>query len=289
MEITLIQVPFMAGDGAHPAAQGPSRLVEACLERLPGPTGSGVKHIRVELPPTATFPDPVAACAAVNQRLCIAVRNVVTAGQLPIILAGSCDSAVGVVSGLPGRRCGAVWVDAHGDFNTPDSSVSGFLPGMSLATVVGHCHQPLWASAGGREPLNEADVVLIGVRSLSPDEEADRLRRSAVQTVPWRQGQPVGDIHAALDQLASRVDHAYLHIDNDALDPVVAPGVVDEPVPGGLTMPAMSAVIHDVATRLPITAATLATYTPANDYDDMTLEADLAIIELLAAHAASHH
>ena len=289
MEVSLIQVPFMAGDGTHAASHGPGRLVEACVERLRGDrVGGAVEHVRVELPPEATFPDVVAASGAVNQRLCVAVRHAVTAGRLPIILAGSCDAAVGVVSGLPdGDRCGLVWIDAHGDFNTPESSVSGFLPGMSLAMVVGHCHRPLWSAVGGRGPLQEADVVLVGVRSLSPDQEVDRLRRSAIQVIPWQHGQPVGDVALALDRLAGRVNQVYLHIDNDALDPIIAPGVVDEPVAGGLTMAAVRAVIRDVEIRFRIAAATIATYTPANDHDDKTLETDLTIIELLAGYAAS--
>lgn len=288
MDVSLIQVPFMAGDGAHPAAQGPSRLVEAGVERRLVQVGGRVDHERIGLASEVTYPDVVAASTAVNQQLCFAVRHAVTRGRLPIILAGSCDAAIGVVSGLPDRRCAAVWVDAHADFNTPDSSVSGFLPGMSLAAVVGHCHRPLWSAVGGRAPLREADVVLIGVRSLSPAQEAERLQRSAVQVIPWQQGRPVGDIELALDRLAGRIDHVYLHIDNDALDPTVAPGIVDEPVTNGLTMPAMRAVIRDVAARFRISAATIATYTPANDHDDKTLEADLTIIDLLAHHAASY-
>jgi arginase len=287
MDVSLIQMPFMAGDGTHPASQGPSRLVDAVVERLLRGIGSTVEHVRVELPPEATFPDVIGASAAVNQRLCVAVRHAVTAGRLPIILAGSCDAAVGAVSGLPDRRCGVVWIDAHADFNTPESSVSGFLPGMSLAAITGHCHRPLWSIVGGRAPLDEADVVLIGVRSLSPDQEAERLRRSAVQVIPWQHGQAVGDVGLALDRLAGRVDRVYLHIDNDALDPSIAPGVVDEPVPGGLTMPAMGAVIRDVATRFRIAAATIATYTPAKDHDDKTLKANLTLIDLLARYAAS--
>jgi hypothetical protein len=68
MDVSLIQVPFMAGDGTHPASQGPSRLVEAGAERLLDRFGSAVEHVQVELPPEATRPDVVTASAAVNQR-----------------------------------------------------------------------------------------------------------------------------------------------------------------------------------------------------------------------------
>jgi arginase len=280
-------MPFMAGDAAHPASEGPDGLVRAGVERLLADRGVTVNRERVEIRSGVSFPDVVAASAAVNRKLHATVRRVIAAGRLPIVIAGSCDAAIGVVSGLPHRRCGIVWVDAHGDFNTPDSSVSGFFPGMSLAIVTGQCYRELWAALGGRPPVPETHVVLIGVRSLSPPEEAGRLRRSGIQVIAWERGEPRGDLGSALDRLASRVDEVYLHIDNDAFDPLTAPGVVDEPVPGGLSLPAMEAVIQAVTTRLRVVAATVATYTPVNDRHDQTLKADLRIIDLLGKHAAA--
>ena len=274
----------MAGDAAHPVSQAPARYVQAGAERLPAAAGvlAGVHY--VEARPAAVVDMPAAA-AAVNQVLQARVRQAVTAGHLPLVLAGSCDAAIGVVAGLDPGSCGLVWVDAHADFNTPRSSASGFFPGMSLATVTGHCHRRLWAALGGRPPIPEELVVLAGVRSLSPPAEALRLRESAIHVVPWRHGRPDGDSAAALDELADRADRVYLHIDNDAFDPSVAPGVVDQPVPGGLSLDQMEDMIRAVTARLPVVAATIATYTPANDHHDQTLAANLRIIELLAEHA----
>ncbi len=228
----------------------------------------------------------VSASMAVNHGVRLAVRSVIGTAQLPIVLAGSCDAAIGVVAGLGRGRCGIVWIDAHADFNTPESSASGFFPGMSLAVVTGHCYRELWASLGGRPPVPEELVVLAGVRSLSPPAEARRLQDSAIHAIPWKQGRPQGDIVSVLERLAGQVDEVYLHIDNDALDPQTAPGIVDEPVPGGLSLPQMEDIIHAVTTRLPIAAATIATYTPARDQQDRTLLADLRIIELLGEYAA---
>ena len=90
-----------------------------------------------------------------------------------------------------------------------------------------------------------------------------------------------------MEQLAGQVDEVYLHIDNDAFDPNTAPGVVDEPVPGGLSLAQMEDIVHAVTARLPIGAATIATYTPARDQQDRTLLADLRIIDLLGQYAAA--
>jgi arginase len=193
---------------------------------------------------------------------------------------------MGVLAGLERNRCGMVWIDAHADFNTPESSVSGFFPGMSLAIATGHCHQRLWASIGNSTPVPEDATVLVGARSLSPRAEAYRLRESNIRTVPWQDGRPVGDLDAELDRLAGRVE-VYLHIDNDAFDPETAPGVVDEPVPGGLSMSDMEYAVIAVASRLRIAAATLATYNPRNDHDDRTLNAGLRVLELLGHYAAT--
>jgi arginase len=284
-DVTLIYVPFMAGDAAHPVSQAPGRYRQAGIERLLARRGVLAGVHRVDTRPSAGD-DVAAASAAVNQALQVTVRQAVTAGQFPIVLAGSCDAAIGVAAGLGPGCCGVVWADAHADFNTPQSSASGFFPGMSLAVVTGHCHQQLWASLGGRPAIPEELVVLAGVRSLSPAAEARRLRNSAIHVIAWENGRPQGDITSALDQLASQADQVYLHIDNDAFDPATAPGIVDEPVPGGLSLAQMEELIHAVAARLPITAATIATYTPANDHQNRTLTANLRIIELLTEHAA---
>jgi arginase len=288
VDLCLIQVPFMAGDGAHPAAEGPGRYVRAGAERLLAGSGIRVTSRRVEVRSgTPGGVDVPSASRAVNQRLRPLVQAAVAAGQLPVVLAGSCDVCMGVLAGMERRRCGMVWIDAHADFNTPESSVSGFFPGMALAIATGHCHQQLWASIGNSASVPEDATVLVGVRSLSPPAEARRLRQSNIRTVPWHQGRPVGDLDAELDRLVGRVDEVYLHIDNDAFDPRTAPGVVDEPVPGGLSMSDMEHAVTAVAARLRIAAVTLATYTPHNDRDDRTLNAGLRVLQLLGHYAAA--
>ncbi len=101
-----------------------------------------------------------------------------------MVLAGSCDVYLGVLSGMGRAGCGIVWIDAHGDFNTPQSSASGFFPGMSLAIAAGHCYQQLWAPIGDSTPVPEDNITLVGVRSLSSEAEVRRLRSSAIRVVP---------------------------------------------------------------------------------------------------------
>jgi arginase len=276
----LVQVPFMSGDPTHPASAGPRRCVEATREEL-GARGVDFESAIVGVP-VGDAGSAQEASWRVNDGIASSVRGATAAGQLPVVLAGSCDAALGALAGFEHSRCGVVWLDAHGDFNTPESSVSGFLPGMALATVVGHCHGERWAPIGEAAPIAEEAIVLLGVRELSPAAERERLEASAVDAVGWRDGRATRDPLAALNALAERVDEVYLHIDLDGFDPEVAPGTVDDPVPGGLSVGEGERVVRAVLERFTVRAATLATYVPARDPDGRTLDLQVRLVELLA-------
>jgi arginase len=279
MDICLIQVPYMAGDDRHGSSRGPKRLLEAGAGGVLAARGIGVTLETIDR--GEPFRDTAASSARVNKRLATVVREAVDAGQLPIVLAGSCNSSLGVVAGFDHAHCGAVWLDAHADFNTPESTLSGFFPGMSLAVISGHCYRQYWAEIGDSTPIAEDAIVMYGVRDLRPEAERERLERSGIQVVEWRDGKPSGDLVAPLEQLARRVQEIYLHIDLDGFAPEVAPGIVDEPVPGGLSFEDAEVIMRATAERFRIRAATLATYTPELDKEERTLRVGLRIIELV--------
>jgi arginase len=257
----------MVGNDGHPAAAGPALVAE---------------HVRgartVVVTRTEPFRDSVYASRLVNGDLAAAVREARGRGELPIVVAGSCDASMGVVGGLPHERTGVVWIDAHGDFNTPESTTSGFFGGMSVAVLTGECYRAVWAEVGDSTPIPENRVVLVGIRDLSPEAERERLGRSAVEVVP-----PGGDVDDAIGRLLERVDDVYLHVDLDGLDPELAPGIVDPPVPGGLTLEELERIIRALSGR--IAAASITTFVPERDRDERTLEAVLRAIELISAPA----
>ncbi|HYN19714.1 MAG TPA: arginase family protein [Thermoanaerobaculia bacterium] len=277
----LIEIPYMIGDNRHGASKGPQRYVQAAEKRL-AVKGVAVTVERIER--GKPFRDSPSASMAVNKQLEPVVRQAIAAGRLPLVLAGSCDVCMGILAGFDHARCGVVWFDAHGDFNTPDSTITGFFAGMSLAVITGHCYQKLWAQIGDSAPISEAATLMLGVRDLDPAER-ERLERSAIQVVHWHGGRPQADVLACLDQLTKHVEEVYLHVDLDAFDPDVAPGIVDDPVPGGLSLHDMEEAIRAVTARFRIRAAALTTYNPELDQDDKTLRAGLRIIELVAEHA----
>jgi arginase len=236
---------------------------------------------------SAAFRDTAVSAAEVNRQLAEAVRRATSANALPIVLAGSCNAALGVLAGFEHTGCGVVWLDAHADFNTPDSTASGFFPGMSLAVIVGHCYRNYWRQIGDNTPIDEHAVVLFGVRDLSPEEERNRLERSRIHVVGWKDGAARGDIEAALDELRGRVGEVYLHLDFDAFAPEVAPGVADDPVPGGLSREDAETIIRATTARFRVRAATLATYAPDRDADEKTLQLALGMLSMLGEYAAA--
>ena len=283
MDVCLIQVPFHAGDDRHGAGYGPGRLLDAGAAELLTSRGITVTVERADR--TTAFRDTASSWAQENRAVAALVSRAMEAQQLPLVLAGSCTACLGVLGGFDHARCGAIWLDAHADFNTPESTISGFFPGMTAAVMAGHCYVSYWGQIGDNTPIAEDAIVMLGLRDLSPEAERQRLQRSAIRVVEWRDGRPQGDVLAQIERLRRRVRDVYLHIDLDAFDPEVAPGVIDEPVPGGLSLEDAETIVRATTRHFRVRAATLATYAPDRDHDGRTVRVVLRLIELLGDYA----
>lgn len=149
------------------------------------------------------------------------VDDALDAGRLPVLLAGDCSVALTTLPTVARHRPEAriLWLDAHGDFNTPATTTSGYLSGMALAGACG-----LWKT-GFEGAVAPERVVLAGVRELEPAER-DRLERSAV-TVIGTSLETLVATQNALDR-----EPVYVHLDLDVLDPESFPA--EFPAPGGL-------------------------------------------------------
>jgi arginase len=211
-----------------------------------------------------------------------AVAGTLAAGQVPIVLSGNCNATVGVLAGLgAGRRVGLVWLDAHGDFNTPEQDPSGFVDGHGLAMVVGRCWRAATLRLPGFAPLSEQDVLLIGARDL---DEAQRreLRESELTWLPPAQARAAPAVAEAVDTLAGRVDAVHLHVDLDVYDPSIAPAN-SYAAPDGLSAADVRSIVQTVAGRLPIVSSTLAAYDPELDPAGRMLDTALDLLDLIAS------
>ena len=259
MYIQLIEVPFDSGHWGVRMGRGPGAIVDGGLPGHLLANGHAVERERVQ--PVTRFPTEIATGFAVVAAVGRAVRAACWRNRFPFVLMGNCLGSIGVVAGLGAPETGVIWLDAHADFNTPDSSRSGFLDGMALATLTGRCWTAALAQLPGFRPVAAENVILVGARDLNAAEEP-QLAEAGVARVAA--GRVLDDLPAALDSLLSRVGRVYLHLDLDVLDPTVgrANGFA---APGGLTLEDLLAAIRMVREHAPVAAAGLSAYDPEYD------------------------
>jgi arginase len=170
-----------------------------------------------------------------------------------------------VVSGLEqaadvGAAIGVVWVDAHGDFNTPETSFSGILAGMPVAILAGLAG-PLWRNAAGlATPVVTNNIILAGVRELDEKEE-ELIRSTNVQVVPATDLCDGDTFSLAVDRLARRCALLYLHVDLDVLDPRFVPSA-STPSANGVSIEELVAAMAIVLRAGQVAAVTISSLNP---------------------------
>jgi arginase len=284
MNIALLAVPYSLDAQESGMGRAPEALLEAGLVPRLEALGCAVSVATpVTIPVTgAPREERIGALLAA---LAAEVTRARAGGAFPLVLGGDCLTAIGTVAGLlDPDDTGIAWIDAHGDFNTPGTTISGYLGGMPLACIVGRGLDELRA-ATGLTPAPEANVVLLGVRDLDPA-EADLLAASQVTVV--RGDALAGGLKALGPALALLGEHTqlYLHIDIDVLDPGVAPGV-DFPAPGGLSLDSLHALVQQLAGMGNLAALALTAVNPEKDIAGQTVQAALDTIAAAVAAAAS--
>jgi arginase len=163
-----------------------------------------------------------------------------------------------------GRQPGVCWFDAHADFNTPETTESGFFDGMALAALTGRCWTRITATVPGFRAVPESRVLLFGARALDVAEER-LLAASAVRRLGARD-----DAEGTTKQLAALrvpVRDVYLHVDLDALDP--SEGTVNVfSCAGGFTRRRLVEIVGEIAATFDVAALALTAYDPAFDRDN---------------------
>jgi arginase len=179
----------------------------------------------------------LAAVRDVCEEVAGQAEAMISAELFPIFLGGDHSIAIGTVSGVAKHfeRTGLIWLDAHADFNTPQTSPSGNIHGMPLRVLTGGGHPDLVAIGGEGASVRTEDVVIVGLRSVDL-EERRLLREAGIRVYTMKEVDAYGIasvVRRALNAL-SHLDRVHVSLDLDVVDPDVAPGV-GTPVRGGLT------------------------------------------------------
>ncbi len=221
--------------------------------------------------PDFNHDDQYTRMAALNENLASFVSETVLAGDRPVSVNGDCCVAIGMVAGLQRARLDPllIWLDAHGDFNTFETSPSGFIGGMPLAMLVGRGDQQLMELAATK-PLAEDQVILTDGRNLDVVEGVE-VTASKVQHVNY-----VDDLLKV--DLGDRP--IYVHFDTDLLNPNDAPAMLYA-TEGGPSVDVLKAVMQHLASTGRVVAVSMTVWDMANDKDKKTQEACMACFNAL--------
>ncbi|MGI8782767.1 MAG: arginase [Acidobacteriota bacterium] len=248
-KIRIIGVPMDLGADRRGVDMGPSALRIAGLNQRLREMGYQVQdfgNVLVALAEVKPFGKTKAKylneIAGTCHELAEAVRKAADEGIFPLVLGGDHSIAIGTIAGIAShhrkrnQKIGVIWLDAHGDFNTPDSSPTGNVHGMPLAVTTGVGPKALTGIEGFGRKVDPANIVILGARDLDVSER-QLIRQAGVRVFTMRDLDEIG-MKACIEQAIAAASNGtagfHVSFDADAIDPVLAPGV-GTPVRGGLS------------------------------------------------------
>jgi arginase len=252
--VALFKMPYVGERNVPELSGGPDYLEQGGIQKLLEERGLQAKLV----PAVALSADEEKAygswnrLALANGELAKRVAEERHSGSLPVGLLANCSSILGMLSGLQHSgptakplRVGMVFIDAHGDFNTPETTLSGMLGGMPVAVAAGQCLTRLRMKTGLEPAVPTRHIVEICVRDTDPLEQ-ELLDRSEIQQLTLEDVRTrSAALHREMQRLSDATDVIYIHVDMDALDPREVPG---HPltVPGGPSSAELAAALTEM-------------------------------------------
>ncbi|MBZ9918463.1 MULTISPECIES: arginase family protein [unclassified Mesorhizobium] len=255
MKVSIILASYDSGHYHGGMGQGPDALIAGGLVEALTMAGHdvAVEDIgKVGDAQEREIATGFAVCNAVSGEVRIARDR----GRFPIVLAGNCLTSAGAVAGEGADAI--IWADQHGDLNTPDTSIYGFLDGMALATMLGLCWRPMAAAIPGFQPIDPSRCVLVNARDLDPDE------KQLLEALPVIRTECPGAAAATEKLKVAGAKRVHLHLDLDVHDPeaLQANRYV---APGGPNPEQLRDATCAMALAVPIVGITVSAYDPAFD------------------------
>ncbi len=236
---------------------------EVRSERWIETAGGGLRHLSAV----------TAACRAIYD-----VAQKLPAEDFPIFLGGDHSMAIGTIGGMATKGpLGVIWIDAHGDYNTPETTPSGNIHGMPMAVLSGLGHPDLVNLGAPGAKLRPQEIVMIAIRDLDPQERI-ALAHSGIIVYTMRDIDELGMATVARRALArlNRMPRIHVSLDMDALDPSVAPGV-GTPVAGGLTFREAHLLMEILAESEKVCSLDIVEVNPILDEGNRTAEMAVAL------------
>lgn len=277
--VQILLLPYDSGHRSLRAGRGPEYFLDNGLTEILQSRGHGVSVETIES--QREFRAEVGTQFELYGYLAERVAEARKNSKFPLILSGNCGATVGALAGAGTKPLGVIWFDAHGEFNTPETTTSGFLDGMGLAVATGLCWKNLAASIPNFHPIPAQRILLVGGRDFDAGER-ERLEQAGVMVVDWAAIEQTGienALQAPLSKLFTAVEEIHLHIDLDALNPKEAPAnsFVTEEV--GLSVEQLREAIALIKERSKIASTTIASFDPAYDPQGKTLRAAIDFVK----------
>lgn len=298
-EVTLIYVPIFIGGGHRGAAMGPAALQVAELPEQIEKLGFKIRNeIHINQPPSACWFDGSARGARclpeikqVSVEVAAAVEHALESGSIPITIGGDHSLAIGSITGVSkyyrhrNEQFGLVWFDAHGDINTPDTSVSANIHGMPLAISLGKGEDSLVNLGGFSPKVDGQRTVLIGLRDVDPPEK-EIIRELGIHAFTMRDLDHIGMgmlSEMALELVGSGISGIHLSFDIDVMDPDIAPGVTTL-APGGMSYREAQLALTLLAETGLVRSIDFVELNPARDIRNRTAELTVDLIKTTLGH-----
>jgi arginase len=291
--VNLIGAPTDVGASTRGAGMGPDALRVAGLVEVLRSHGLAVVDRGNLAGPPNPWDAPHAGLrhlkevVAWNRSVFDSVADVLAAGQTPLLMGGDHCLAIGSISAIArhcrqqGKLLRVIWLDAHSDVNTADSSPSGNMHGMPVSCLLGHGAPELTGWSGQRAALSADDIDFIGIRSVDAAEK-QAIRQLGLQVFDMRHIDEHGMRNTMTEALHDVDDNTHLHVsfDLDCLDPLEAPGV-GTGVRGGPTYREMQLCMEMIADTGQLASLDVVEINPALDVRNRTAELAVEFIASL--------
>lgn len=284
MSITIITQPYNEEGRCISGGAGPNKLLEAGLVDLLKEDGLNIKAVKdIEMSKDdENRYGKWLKVATANGYLAKESAKALKDDNFILGLFANCNSVLGLLGGMQKnleneyqpKRVGLVWIDAHGDYNTPETSPSGMLGGMPVAISAGKCLTKIREISGLKYPLSSPDIVMLGLRDLDEKEE-EMIKEDNIQTFSEKEIINFSEkLDNTISYLQSREGRIYVHVDLDILNPELAPAA-GLPTSGGLSGKQLGMLLAKLLSYEKVAGLALVSYKPDRENEKETTKNEI--------------